>query len=98
MTTLLFIAGGEDHIMPAAVNRSNAKKYAGSAAVTDYHEFAGRSHWTCAEPGWEEGGRLRPGMGSWARPARSHSGALQLRCTGGARSAPLEGSRTAVEW
>lgn len=51
---LLFIAGGEDHIMPAAVNRSNAKKYAGSSAVTDYHEFAGRSHWTCAEPGWEE--------------------------------------------
>lgn len=51
---LLFIAGGEDHIMPAAVNRANAKKYAGSAAVTDYHEFAGRSHWTCAEPGWEE--------------------------------------------
>jgi pimeloyl-ACP methyl ester carboxylesterase len=51
---LLFIAGGEDHIMPAAVNRSNAQKYADSAAVTDYHEFEGRSHWTCAEPGWEE--------------------------------------------
>ena len=51
---LLFIAGGEDHIMPPAVNKSNAKKYRSSPAVTDYHEFPGRSHWTCAEPGWEE--------------------------------------------
>lgn len=51
---LLFIAGSEDHIMPAAVNRSNADKYADSAAVTAYHEFEGRSHWTCAEPGWEQ--------------------------------------------
>lgn len=51
---LLFIAGGADHIMPPAVNRSNAKKYRKSAAITDYHEFPGRSHWTCGEPGWEE--------------------------------------------
>jgi pimeloyl-ACP methyl ester carboxylesterase len=50
---LLFIAGGADHIMPASVNRSNAKHYRKSAALTDYHEFPGRSHWTCAEPGWE---------------------------------------------
>lgn len=50
---LLFIAGGADHIMPAAVNKSNAKHYRKSAAVTDYYEFEGRSHWTCAEPGWE---------------------------------------------
>lgn len=50
---LLFIAGGEDHIMPAAVNRSNAKHYR-SAALTELEEFPGRSHWTCAEPGWEQ--------------------------------------------
>ncbi len=50
---LLFIAGGEDHIMPPAVNRSNAKHYR-SSAVTELEEFPGRSHWTCAEPGWEE--------------------------------------------
>jgi pimeloyl-ACP methyl ester carboxylesterase len=74
---LLFIAGGEDHIMPAAVNRSNAAKYAASTAVTDYHEFEGRSHWTCAEPGWEEVAdyALRWARGH-ARPARaaSHAG------------------------
>jgi len=50
---LLFIAGGDDHIMPASVNKSNAKHYKKSAALTEYHEFPGRSHWTCAEPGWE---------------------------------------------
>lgn len=50
---LLFIAGGADHIMPPAVNKSNAKHWAKSPAVTDYHEFPGRSHWTCGEPGWE---------------------------------------------
>jgi pimeloyl-ACP methyl ester carboxylesterase len=52
---LLFIAGGEDHIMPASVNKSNYKHYKKkSSALTEYHEFPGRSHWTCAEPGWEE--------------------------------------------
>jgi pimeloyl-ACP methyl ester carboxylesterase len=50
---LLFIAGGADHIMPASVNKSNAKHYK-SEAITDFHEFPGRSHWTCGEPGWEE--------------------------------------------
>ena len=49
---LLFIAGGEDHIMPPSVNRSNAKHYK-SNTITEYEEFPGRSHWTCAEPGWE---------------------------------------------
>ena len=30
----------------------NAKHYAKSPAVTEYYEFAGRDHWTCAAPGW----------------------------------------------
>ena len=50
---LLFVAGGADHIMPPSVNRSNHEHYAGSAALTEYHEFEGRDHWTCAAPGWE---------------------------------------------
>ena len=50
---LLFIAGEKDHIMPPSVNRSNAKHYKHSPATTDYHEFEGRDHWTCAAPGWE---------------------------------------------
>jgi hypothetical protein len=28
--------------------------YAKSPALTECHEFPGRSHWICAEPGWEE--------------------------------------------
>ena len=51
---LLLIAGGEDHIMPPAVNKSNFKHYKSDVAVTEYKEFEGRSHYTCGEPGWEE--------------------------------------------
>jgi pimeloyl-ACP methyl ester carboxylesterase len=50
---LLFIAGGVDHVMPAAVNRSNFEHYK-SGAHTDYKEFEGRSHFTVGQPGWEE--------------------------------------------
>ena len=51
---LLVIAGGEDHLQPASVSESNFKHYRNSSAVTDYHEFAGRSHYTIGEDGWEE--------------------------------------------
>jgi pimeloyl-ACP methyl ester carboxylesterase len=51
---LLFIAGGDDNIMPAAVNKSNARKYAKSKALTEYREFPGRSHYTVGQPGWED--------------------------------------------
>ncbi|MGC3958492.1 MAG: alpha/beta hydrolase [Verrucomicrobiota bacterium] len=51
---LLFIGGGADVIMPAALNRKNSKKYKASSAVTEYKEFPGRSHYIIAEKGWEE--------------------------------------------
>jgi pimeloyl-ACP methyl ester carboxylesterase len=51
---LLFIAGGADHIMPASVNRSNAKHYAKSRALTQIVVFPERSHFTGGEPGWEK--------------------------------------------
>ena len=51
---LLFIGGSEDHIMPPSVNKSNAKHWAQSPSLTEYHEFAGRSPLDRAEPGWEE--------------------------------------------
>ena len=51
---LLFIAGGEDHLMPPAVNQSNAKHYGHTNTVTDYKEFPGRSHYTVGQDGWEE--------------------------------------------
>jgi pimeloyl-ACP methyl ester carboxylesterase len=51
---LLFIAGGEDNIMPPSVNESNAHHYRRSRATTDYKEFPGRSHYTVGQDGWEE--------------------------------------------
>jgi pimeloyl-ACP methyl ester carboxylesterase len=50
---LLFIGGEKDHIMPPSVNQSNARHYVNSPALTEYFEFEGRDHWTCAAPGWE---------------------------------------------
>jgi len=51
---LLFIAGGNDHILPPAVQRENFEKNAKrSRAITAYKLFAGRSHYTCGEKGWE---------------------------------------------
>ena len=50
---LLFIGGERDHIMPPSVNKSNAKHYKKSPALTEYVEFKGRDHWTCVAPGWE---------------------------------------------
>ena len=51
---LPIIAGGTDHVVPAAVDRTAAKHYAKSPAVTAYKEFPGRSHFTIGEAGWED--------------------------------------------
>jgi pimeloyl-ACP methyl ester carboxylesterase len=51
---LLMIAGRQDHIVPAAMNRANYRCYARSGALTHYKEFDGRCHWIIAQPGWQE--------------------------------------------
>jgi pimeloyl-ACP methyl ester carboxylesterase len=51
---LLFIAGGKDHVSPATINESNARRYLESKAVTVYEEFPLRSHFTLGEKGWEQ--------------------------------------------
>jgi pimeloyl-ACP methyl ester carboxylesterase len=51
---LLFIAGGDDNIVPPSVNESNVHHYRRSKAVTDFYEFPGRSHYTVGQEGWEE--------------------------------------------
>ncbi|TDC39643.1 alpha/beta fold hydrolase [Micromonospora sp. 15K316] len=51
---LLLIAGGADHVIPPGVVRSNAALYTKSRALTAYHPFPGRSHFTVGEQGWEE--------------------------------------------
>lgn len=52
---LLMIAGEVDRIVPAKMVRKNFGFYnQDSGSVTEYKEFAGRSHWIIAQPGWEE--------------------------------------------
>lgn len=50
---LLFVSGAEDHLMPPAVQRSNADHYK-SNTVTEMKVFEGRGHLMPALPGWEE--------------------------------------------
>jgi alpha-beta hydrolase superfamily lysophospholipase len=51
---LLIVAGGDDHVSPVAINRSEARLQAKSEAITAYREFPGRSHFTLGQEGWEE--------------------------------------------
>jgi pimeloyl-ACP methyl ester carboxylesterase len=51
---LLLIAGENDHTVPAVVDRSVAKHYEKSPALTEYKEFPGRSHFIIGQEGWEE--------------------------------------------
>ncbi len=50
---LLFVSGGEDHLMPPSVQASNAKHYK-SNAVTEVKLFDGYAHLLPAQEGWEE--------------------------------------------
>jgi alpha-beta hydrolase superfamily lysophospholipase len=52
---LLLIAGGEDHTVPASVDKQASKRFQRkSSALTEYKEFPDRSHFTVGEEGWEE--------------------------------------------
>ena len=48
---LLFISGGEDHIMPPSVQRSNAKHY--TTGVVEIEEYPGYAHLLPAQGGWQ---------------------------------------------
>lgn len=50
---MLFIAFGEDHVVPLKPIKHNVEKYADSKALTEYREFPGRPHFP-GVPGWEE--------------------------------------------
>jgi alpha-beta hydrolase superfamily lysophospholipase len=51
---LLITAGGNDRTVTAGMNRANFRKYGKSSAETDFRLYDGRSHFTIAEPGWEQ--------------------------------------------
>jgi pimeloyl-ACP methyl ester carboxylesterase len=73
---LLFIAGEKDRIMPAALNRTNFRRYGKSPSVTEFKEFPGHSHYSIiAGKGWEE---VADYALDWAmRAASSHEGRLR---------------------
>jgi len=54
---LLFMAGSNDHTIPASLNYANYKKYRNSNAVTDYKLSEGRNHFVLGQPTWEEDAR-----------------------------------------
>ncbi|WP_235183907.1 alpha/beta hydrolase [Hymenobacter sp. IS2118] len=55
---LLFLAGGTDRIMPAALNRANYRRYRHAASTTDYHELPGRCHAMLGQPTWRADAEL----------------------------------------
>jgi pimeloyl-ACP methyl ester carboxylesterase len=50
---LLFIAFGEDHLVPPSAIRHNEEKYDDALSTTEFEEFPRRPHFPAA-PGWEE--------------------------------------------
>jgi pimeloyl-ACP methyl ester carboxylesterase len=55
---LLFLAGGADHIMPAALSRANYRRYRHAQSITEYQELPGRSHAMLGQPTWREDAAL----------------------------------------
>lgn len=51
---LLIMAGGRGHTVPAVVAKAAYKLYAGSGAITDFHEFPDRGHSLVLDHGWRE--------------------------------------------
>jgi pimeloyl-ACP methyl ester carboxylesterase len=59
---LLFIAGDQDHTIPAGTVQSNFEKFKHSGARTDLLEFAGRSQLHMVQDGWQE---IAAAIASW---------------------------------
>jgi pimeloyl-ACP methyl ester carboxylesterase len=63
---LLFTGGTEDRLASTYLAKAAFRSQSKSAARTDYIEFEGRSHFLCAEPGWEE---VAAQIADWLRRA-----------------------------
>ena len=51
---LLFVAGEADNIIPASLNRKNARAYKDKDSRVDFKEFSGRTHYICGQANWPE--------------------------------------------
>jgi pimeloyl-ACP methyl ester carboxylesterase len=72
---LLFISGGEDHLMPPSVQRSNARHYSVDTQ-TEVREYSGYAHLLPAQSGWE---RIADEALEWAL---AHATGSRPRVTG----------------
>jgi len=51
---LLMIAGGEDNIIPADLNRKNFEKYSNKSSITEFHQFDKQCHALTVDKGWKD--------------------------------------------
>ena len=51
---LLLVAGSDDHIIPASLNRKNFAKYQRPGSITEFKEFPGRVHLIIGQRNWED--------------------------------------------
>lgn len=51
---LLLIGADQDRIIPPHLVEKNFKAYSDKGSVTEFESFAGRSHFICNEPRWQE--------------------------------------------
>lgn len=51
---LLFIAGSDDKIIPAKLNRANFARYPSDGSITELRELPGRTHYLIADAGWTQ--------------------------------------------
>jgi pimeloyl-ACP methyl ester carboxylesterase len=72
---LLITTGVEDIIVPVGMVRTNYRKYRNTAAITDYREFDGRTHWIIAQEGWQEVASYIEG---WLEKMRNAAGARSM--------------------
>ncbi|PCJ46486.1 MAG: alpha/beta hydrolase [Moraxellaceae bacterium] len=52
-TPLLFVAGNNDHMIPASLNRANFNKYDKTPGITDYVQYPDLNHYGVLSAGWE---------------------------------------------
>ncbi|MET4107626.1 alpha/beta hydrolase [Hymenobacter sp. UYP22] len=55
---LLFLAGGNDRLMPAVLNRANYRRYRHAGSIRAYQELPGRNHALLGQPTWREDAAL----------------------------------------
>lgn len=51
---LLFMAGSEEHIIPASLVKKNFKKYKKDSGIKELKIYKGRSHLICMDNNWKE--------------------------------------------